>query len=169
MFDGVNDYVGITNKGQFSFSKKPFSVELWIYPYTWDPLSGGDARTLIDFETAGWHGWLLRRYSTDNYLSGNNVQQLSNGLPPINQWTHIAFTSNGTDGKTYFNGSLNYSVSSLTYPDNSTTAYAIGNNAENTKKGFAGLIDGVYIWSRALSANEVLQLYKEPFAMFYKR
>jgi len=137
-FDGVDDCIGIVNTGQFSFSGLPFSISLWIKANLW-----GYDDTLIDFEDSGWRGFLIRVHL--DYLGGNHDVQISNGLPSTGIWTHIVFTSNGTDGNMYFNGSLNKTVSSLLYPNNSTSTYGIGNNATNTTQGFNGIIGQVQI------------------------
>lgn len=144
--------ISITNAWQFSFDNKPFSVCMNIYPTSW---STSGTHTLIDFEKAWWIWWLLRHEMNNNYLSGNNDQQLSTSLPNINEWTTVIFTSNWTNWKVYFNWSLNYTQNTLTYNWNSTTAYWIWNNAENTLQWFIWKIAHTSIFNRELSATEV--------------
>jgi hypothetical protein len=158
IFDGTNDVVSITNSGQFSFKGLPFTVSMWINPTVWT--NSSDARTLIDFESDGWIGWLIRQVGSYTFLTGNNDQQISATLPATGTWTNVCFTSDSISGFMYFNGVLNYTTAALTYPSNSTTsAYGIGSNVENTGQGFSGKIATVNVYNRMLSAAQVLQNY----------
>lgn len=155
VFDGVNDVVSIPNNGQFSFKGNTFSINMWIYPTSWTNTI--NARTLIDFESAGWKGWLIRQYGTNTYLGGNSDTRISSVLPSLNSWTNLSFTSNGTNAILYYNGIVNYSTT-IYYPSNSTTSsYGIGNNSENPAQGFQGQIPLVQVYNRALSADEISQ------------
>jgi len=158
-----NDLIVIANSGQFNFDGLPFTISMWIYPTSF---STSGTQTLIDFEKAGWIGWLLRHDLTKTYLSGNNDQRLSSSLPPLNTWTNIIFTSNGTNGKTYFNGKLDYTENSLTYNGNSNSNYGIGCNAENNTQSFIGSIDEVIVENRVWSAEEIKKYYTNSLGRF---
>ena len=154
----------ISNSGQFDFDGEAFSISFWIKPTNWDT---GKSYTLIDFEDAGWGGWLLRHERTLTYLSGNNDQQLSDGKPTTGVWTHVVFTSNGTNGKMYYNGSLNYTQNSLTYNGNSTSDYGLGCNTGDNNQSYYGSMDEVGIWDRELTSAEITTLYNSGSGLQY--
>ncbi len=154
-FNGAN-VLSIANSGQFSFDNVPFSVAVWIYPTSWATYA---THTIIDFEYDWWIWWLLRHEMKKTYLTGNDDQQLSSTLPPLNTWTFITFTSNWTNGKMYFNWVLDYTQDTLTYNWNSSSPYWIWCNVTNTKQWFVWKIWEVMIKKTEFSASEVLQLY----------
>lgn len=82
-------------------------------------------------------------------------------------WTHIAGTYDGTTVKVYVNGILQ-----------ATTAAASGNGSGGVadfrisgRRGgtalYSGMVDEVAVWSRGLSADEVLQIYNNGKANAY--
>jgi hypothetical protein len=115
-----------------------------------NPYSGG---WLVFLETGGAY----LRY-LDN-INGSEYRLNSNFIPSLNTWYHVAFVVNPAGGtmSSYVNGSYDASVS---IPNGSITA---NSNPVNFAKGgsnfFAGLIDDVRIYNRALSAAEIAALY----------
>jgi hypothetical protein len=156
--------ISIPNSGQFNFYYQPFSFSMWINPSTWT--SAATAETLLDFEDGGWGGWLLRNLDSNGRLGGNRDQQLSTTLPSIGTWTQITFTSDGYNGKMYFNNTLNYTQNGLVYGGNSGTPYGLFCNYDvnatygrSNGQGFIGSFGSVQIYNKELSSPEVTQNY----------
>src|SRR5204863_4681991 len=85
----------------------------------------------------------------------------SGGIAPLNQWTHVALTFSSGLVSTYINGQLVQSVSGSgiigdTYPD--LNEFRIGSRP-SSDQGFAGLVDEVAIFNRAITPNEVAGIY----------
>jgi hypothetical protein len=79
---------------------------------------------------------------------------------PLNTWTHLATTYDGTNQRFYVNGIL---VGTTLSPAGSgggivqsNGALRIGGNASSTGEFFQGLIDEVRVYNRALSAAEIV-------------
>lgn len=75
------------------------------------------------------------------------------------QWNHVVGVYDGMIQAIYLNGSLVNSVSNqgaINFPSN---PFRIGHEDRPEVAGFAGKIDDVYIYDRALSASEVSSLY----------
>jgi hypothetical protein len=156
--------ISIPNSGQFNFYYQPFSFSMWINPSTWT--SAATVETLLDFEDGGWGGWLLRNLESNGRLGGNRDQQLSTTLPSIGTWTQITFTSDGYNGKMYFNNTLNYTQNGLVYGGNSGTPYGLFCNYDvnatygrSNGQGFIGSFGSVQIYNKELSSPEVTQNY----------
>ncbi|MFX0170679.1 MAG: DUF2341 domain-containing protein [Candidatus Hodarchaeota archaeon] len=101
-FDGSDDYIAISNLGTLGLSI--VTLSLWIYPNEL-----GDAGILnrqslgandgLIFST-GWNGmkFRLNMGGTQYHLS------MSTLWPPLNTWTHVVCTYNGTTMIMYING-----------------------------------------------------------------
>jgi hypothetical protein len=74
------------------------------------------------------------------------------------EWSYIVATYDGTNKNLYINGVLDTSAAASCVFNNSGDL-TIGENSENGLDNYAGLIDNVRIYNRALSPTEVAQLY----------
>jgi hypothetical protein len=77
------------------------------------------------------------------------------GALPLNTWSHLAGTYDGTTMHLYLNGVL---VASLAQSGNIGTSLGslmIGGNPLSAGKNFTGKIDEVRIYNRALGASEI--------------
>src|SRR5262249_36486869 len=77
-----------------------------------------------------------------------------NGIP-VNQWTHLAGTFDGTTMKLYVNGQLASSRSTAAAIDVTTGVLRIGGDSVWSGEYFTGVIDEVRIYNRALAQSEV--------------
>jgi len=88
-------------------------------------------------------------------IDGSYQNAAAPDVIPSGTWTHIAATYDGTALSVYVNGVLESSAAvegSLTLGDG---PLRIGNNAVFPNEGFAGRIDEVRVYSRALSTVEI--------------
>lgn len=152
-----NSQITIANSGQYNFQGQAFSVSMWINSSLWN--QAGNCQTLIDFETGGWVGWLMRHCSSNSYMGGRQDQQISSTMPSLSTWVNMTFTTDGNNFKMYWDGTLDYSSSGLNYSGASYTPYGIGCNGEATGQGFGGLIGSVQIYNVELSGAEVTENY----------
>jgi len=106
-----------------------------------------------------------------NYINGEESRIFANTLPNLGTWFNFVCTVKGTVWKLYIDGDEKASSDegrNLSDLDDGFTTY-IGVRYKSS--GFAGYFYGaisqVYIFNRALSVEEILQLYTDPFCMFY--
>jgi len=83
-------------------------------------------------------------------------------------WYHAAVIREGSSWKIYANGFLDNSATSATAQEESTNVY-LGRSSAGTGAAFPGFMRHVSAYNRALSAQEVQQLYINPYAMFEQR
>jgi hypothetical protein len=152
-FDGVNDWVTVADAASLDSTR--VTVEAWVYPTT---LSGW--RTTVLKERAG--GLVYGLYAHDNApnpamtIAMSGVDQSASGSAslPLNTWTHLAATYDGTTIRLFVNGvqagtrAVSGSLAASTGP------LRIGGNAV-WGEYFSGRIDEVRIYNRALSAAEI--------------
>jgi hypothetical protein len=153
-FDGTNDWVAVPDAGGFDL-RTGMTLESWVYPTA---LSGW--RTVILKERPGGLAYAL--YAHDNaprpavYVNagGADVAALGGVGLPLNAWAHLAATYDGAILRLYINGNEVGSQALANPIVTSTQPLRIGGNAV-WGEHFAGLIDEVRIYNRALSPAEI--------------
>jgi hypothetical protein len=75
-------------------------------------------------------------------------------------WYHAAVTYDDATIRLYLNGTLQASVASTRSMVNTVYPLRIGNISDTAAEYYAGVIDEVAVFSRALSADEVRQQYE---------
>ena len=157
-FDGSNDYITFGNTQSIK-NQAVGTISIWVHPET----------TSMKF-ALGWHG------NTSNYIrlevSGNGVTTLvtevgnvgnsvsSTDTTPLNQWTNIVITQNGTNSKIHINGVLQAgSGNSTWFATHPTLTLYLGSELSWGGYDFNGKISNTLIYSRVLTAAEVLQNY----------
>lgn len=96
----------------------------------------------------------------------------SSGNPSVaaglndNIWHHVLAANDGTTTRLYVDGTLRSSYAETIYNLNSLAGRqtAAGANYDGAGNFFTGAIDDVGIWTRVLSASEVLQIYNNGLA-----
>ena len=154
-FDGVDDYIEL--KSPESLKPIQYTIAGWI---NMDRRADKSSFLYI----AGWGsegGYNLR-------VSNSGILQLvHNGITAavgrtamnLNQWYHIAGTYDGTEGIVYIDGIADGFETMGAYTEPTGTA-RIGSMGEGGFF-FSGLMDGIQIYNRALSAQEVANLPDE--------
>lgn len=141
------------------------TVEAWVYNTSYNNAFGYNLGSIIgNYNTFNVDmQFMLRRDGTAyqfwvNDSNGTNFKAVSvSNLAVLNQWQHVAAVWNGSDLKLYLNGVLvgtTTGVTGASFKSLSSNPIHIGTNLSNEK--YTGNIDEIRIWSRALTAPEIL-------------
>ena len=165
VFDGVDDYVGVTNPT--ILQNQNFSISSWI-----NPAPANQAITsIIDYDHGTLQGWVIQsedattnRYYYLAYYDGIAFQpstgigagkgvQLTGSI-----WQNLIYIKNGTSIIGYLNGSPNYSSTA----GNSNVLYSnknlnIGGAVNFSDRDYNGRIASTQIYNRGISQFEVWQ------------
>lgn len=161
-FDGIDDFVGISNGTALIANLSEFSMCAWVYPTNpnanwpdFDGYFGIKNEGVCDFYLAQINGTGLEaRIRTNVNIYTINPSDLSQVT--LNEWHHFALVYTGSELQLYLNGVLDGSV-----PAEGTITF---NNFELTFGKlvygtsdfyFDGKLDEITIWSKALSESEV--------------
>jgi hypothetical protein len=173
-FDGVNDWVTVTDTAASKLDLTTgMTLEAWVNPTAaagWETIvmkeRGGAGEGLLAYAlyardgapraggTAGPAGYLRPNpvaSTTDRGVRGATAV-------PMNAWTHLATTYDGTNMRFYVNGNLVGTTAGSGSINVANGALRIGgNNSAPLGQGefFKGLIDEVRVYNRALSAAEI--------------
>lgn len=171
-FNGVNTYVSITNSVSFNFGTDGFAVSFWgnanIAPSRayfavgklqnsgpWDNFNFGI--TANGFASFTW------RTGGTSY-SATGATDLTDGI-----WHHFLGVRNSSGIHLYVDGffiASNTNANTQLNEDH-TEGLTIGRERTGTgDESWIGEISEVRIYNRALSAQEVQQLYTDPFCMY---
>jgi hypothetical protein len=130
------------------------SISVWVHPASWTGtprvLQKGDDDIQYGLRAEGEQFRFVLRLDS-------GVAMVSGPLPPVDRWTHIGATYDGRELRLYMDGSavaMQTAVGAIATP---FTALTVGARSQNAPQSdfFAGLIDDVIIYQRALSAAEV--------------
>jgi hypothetical protein len=160
VFDGSNDYVNVNSDANI-LSKTAYTKTAWFYPTSFSTNnninSGGNS---------GQHAFWLA--GGDRLNAGHNSQWstvVSTTVLSLNKWYFGAVSFDTTNGwKLYLNGvqeSTNSSTS--TFTGNGEILIGAFGNASNL---FTGRIAGTQVYSKVLTASEVLQSYNAQKSRF---
>ena len=74
---------------------------------------------------------------------------------PLEEWTHITATYDGSQMKLYYNGEVEVEGDATGTIDTNDVPVSIGRNSEGEREHYIGRIDEVAIWSVALNEEEI--------------
>ncbi len=154
MFDGIDDYVDCTNNVKFDAITNNLTVAAWIRVDRFD-------KNYQAIVTKGDSSWRIARNGT-----GDDIQWRGNGPTPslevvsqavVNdgQWHHVAGTYDGATARLYVDGVLDGSMATTGVITKNTAPVLIGSNSEKAGRLWAGSVDDVRIYNRALTEAEV--------------
>lgn len=169
-FDGTNDLVNIADASLLDLTRN-MTLEAWIYP-----------TNLTSYKTV-----LCKENGSNNFIytlaANNNATnttsqrpdaRMANGTYVVtatgttklstNTWTHLAATYDGSIFRFYVNGVQVATTSINGQMGVSSGMLRIGGTTTLGNQYFAGLIDEVRIYSRALSASEIQTDMNTPVA-----
>ncbi len=164
-FDGDSDYVEIANDDSLNITNE-ITISAWVKPLAyhsslntivqkWGALSNRRQYLLAIYNNK------VRWYISTNGLNAPNLT--GNSDIPLNQWSHIVGTYNGSTLKIYVNGSFDSHKAQFGSIFSSDISARIGGYGADSEWAnniyFNGSIDDVRIYNRTLPAVEVVLLY----------
>ncbi len=175
-FNGASSDVAVTDAPALDPTQQ-ITLDAWVFP-TADAGPGDVVSMIVNKELDSSHvQYQIARRNMGVCTSGNGIP-LGNfafflrgiSLPddcggwvdggaqlPLNNWSHIAVTYDGTIVNAYVNGALTRQIS--TSGPLTTTNGSLHIGARSSLANWAGLIDEVELFSRALSQAEVQSIF----------
>lgn len=139
------------------------TVSLWVKVNTFNTQS---FNFLFNYGTTGTpaYGAYINQTSITNFGSSTNHAQAT--TIALNEWNHYVFTfervnndNNNNRSRIYKNGVLIGSKQLPLNTTNTNNVFRLGLTENGGTNYFSGVVDDLEIYNRALTANEVYQLY----------
>ena len=158
-FDGVNDCLSLPHRD--AFRSPQFSLSVW---FQWDQLGtanigflAGKGVERCEIHTGEGNGlrFIPAGHPTTTVDAPNFIQP---------GWNHVVVTYTGSEACVYRNGKLFASKTDISGGADlasDTAAFSIGRRSDGGYY-FAGLIDDLRVYNRALSAEEIAELFALP-------
>lgn len=160
IFNGSSNYISSTNTSSTITGNSQRTITAWVKLETTSNTHNGDiVNTGSGDCTSKMFGLGSLGYKL-HFWSGCNDQS-SNLTIPTNEWVFVAIVYNGTE----INATVNDDTVTINKNNFGTLSSKLFIGAETTNNGssfrtyFDGGIDEVAIWNRALSEDEILNLY----------
>jgi RHS repeat-associated protein len=159
-FDGVNDRVTIPNSSSLLLSSGAMTLEAWVRP---SAISGG-ARPILSktgtvtgcnapaYGMSASGAGAAASFGPRGTWCGGHVTAADSARLHTGVWSHVAVTKSGTSLKVYVNGVQVASGSASTVIPATSGWLVVG---EDGTSHFAGLIDELRVYDRALSTTEI--------------
>jgi hypothetical protein len=151
-FDGAGlplDYLSIpAGTSALQFGAQDFTVECWVYRLNTN--TGTIAISQADLATVAGSAWVLYVSSStaSDVYSGSSAFAVTSPNPPINTWAHVALTRSGGTLRSFLNGTIvgtNTSLGTSTLNNGATTYPNTIGGIANDIRGLNGYIDELRI------------------------
>jgi len=158
VFDGGNDYLAVNSIAHDI--AVPFTIGAWIkYPGSTE-----NGTVFASNTETGDNNFLL--YIVGNRMCIHEKSDVTIYGPYVDddEWHYVAYTNNGTTGELFVDG-ISYGTSVPIYSFYSAGLWSIGQEWDSSDESdfFAGMIDEVSVFSKALTKAEVQSyLYEKP-------
>ena len=153
-FDGVNDWLTVNDSASLDLVSA-MTLEAWVRPSG----LGGMWRTVLLKERPG--GMVYALYANQDtgrplgqVFIGSERNAVGTASLTVDTWSHLAATFDGANLRLYVNGALVATTAVAGSMAASTGVLRIGGNSV-WSEWFAGLIDEVRIYNRALTQSEI--------------
>jgi len=155
-FDGYADYVIVNDSGSLDLTGS-ITLSAWVNPVeaTQGYIVCKYGAYMIQFR-----GDSSNTTQAGIWVGGSWITLATSSAIPYNTWSHVVFTYNQSRARIYINGVLTGSGTNTSSIDTNNNPFIIGaRNSTYRSRDFNGSIDEVGIWNRALTQDEVTQLY----------
>ncbi len=148
-FNGSDDKVTVSGVDPL-LNGSQGTIMAWAYPS-----ASSNGNNIFESVGPSSNRFYLSYGSTFQVYRGNPYTQIVLGVGALNTWYHIALSWNATTMYGYFNGNL---VNSAGYTNTSSSGGGSTIGSQSPAY-FAGEIDDVRVYNRALSAAEIAAIY----------
>ncbi|MHA1215797.1 MAG: LamG-like jellyroll fold domain-containing protein [Candidatus Thorarchaeota archaeon] len=154
-FDGVNDYINVTDHNSLDFTSQ-VTISAWI------KTDDADYQAVVSKEDA-YGLYITSNYAVRMTINSTSVDTAPNIFSP-GEWTMITGVYDGANIKIYVNGVLNTTEAVTGAISTNANHLFVGRGTSNTF--FNGTIDEIHVYSYDLTPAMISGLVTTPLASF---
>lgn len=146
-----------------------FTVSFWVNPPQLSDYNACLVAVTPQSSYGVWGAFCFHNTSNGSIAAGINALGSNDriitapGVMEVNTWQHYVFTYAAGTGRLYKNGQLISSVNNMPAPG-AWTSFIVGGSSVNSSTPFQASINNLRIYFRAISSQEVQDLYQKPTA-----
>ena len=165
-FDGARSYLNLKNIPSLGAGSKNFTISLWAYfaadsglhrLFDKDPVKAGYSSCMI-YQS----GRLVKFYASSRGRAWDIANALSIGRIDVGQWYHIVVRRNGETFSTFLDNVPGDTTASSAPLYQGGYGFQIGRYGPSNSEYFNGSLDEIMVFDRALTDEEIGQLYNTP-------
>ena len=169
-FDGVDDFIVVSDSNKFDFENRGFSISSWVKKFS--QVNSNVGMVLSQWNTGaspGTNQWLLSSSTSGEIgkpsfwyeVANQSFKSVSPSVMGLNEWIHLVGVRESTHTKLFMNGSLVSQNVGSSGSINETGRDLYFGKYKDSNSIFSNIsIDETRIYNRALSASEVQSLYQ---------
>lgn len=157
--DGVDDMVVVPDSPNLNFApNEPMTIHMWAYP-TENRTMHLIGKRSDCFDSGQSANYQIAQDASGLHFTSGGVLAASGVFLPVNQWSHVAATFDGSTVRLYLNGVERSSQAAMLASPNNGAPVIIGGTCFDAGARFPGMLDEVTIVNSALTAYEIRVLY----------
>ncbi|TXI33544.1 MAG: LamG domain-containing protein, partial [Candidatus Moraniibacteriota bacterium] len=166
-FDGSDDYVEVAYSSSLVASQS-LTYSFWVRPDLNEQVGilgslngeNGSGYNFITLDNNGSQAGNPEVFCTRN-INGTTTSRVVSFPYTVSQWFHYTYTYDGAYERIYVNGNkLLETAQTGNFATNTEYGLILGDSYQAAPGGFDGVMDEVRVYTRALSSDEVSQLYR---------
>jgi formylglycine-generating enzyme required for sulfatase activity len=169
-FDGMDDYIVVSDSNKFDFENREFSISSWVKKFS--QVNSDVGMVLSQWNTGaspGTNQWFLSSSTSGEIgkpnfsyeVANQRFKSTSSSVMGLNEWIHLVGVRESNHTKLFMNGSLISQNVGSSGSVNETGRNLYFGKYRDSNSIFSNIsIDESRIYNRALSAIEVQSLYQ---------
>ncbi|MBM2818296.1 MAG: Beta helix protein, partial [Parcubacteria group bacterium] len=155
-FNGTSDYVNVGNGSSLNITGT-ISISVWVKRLG---TSSGEGHIVSKWHPLGTYALTGASGNPNFYLTDGTSYPSARGTSLLlNTWHHIVSVYDGSSLKLYQDGVLKMTTTTSITPRSSPSSNLFIGARSDGASNFLGLLDDIRIYSRALSATDITELY----------
>jgi len=154
-FDGVNDYISL-NSANLPYANSDRTISIWFLKQNNNSIW---SHTALSYGSASQSNALMISVGNNNLFTVQGwANDIATNQPSSNSWENLVFTLSSGLGTIYYNGNL-IATQNVANWNTIQSVFYIGTRCDLNNSFFFGNIDDIGIWNRALTQQEITNLY----------